>query len=542
MKKKAFTLTELLVVVVIIGVLSAVVLPKFTKVLQTRKTTEAENIMAAVRNEQEARCMVGRDYVGQNEIGKLASLPKATSKNYTYTLDAQGITATAKDGNYTLQIPSYTDGRICCSGAGCDGLNKDYPKCDSFTPEQATCEVPIPCTGEDCGENQEQEPECSVPSQTTETKTETCGCNGAGTKTGTRTFDSESCSWSDWAWTECTEKETECSCTEGKERQGGTCNTCGHVVERCESGSWVSKGCSVQHPLECEACPEGISCGSAPSLVQSCGCDGIQSRIAVCTCSEEMVKEYEEAQAQAAAEAAGRVVPDCRVGDEECQNNQSTQTDELDEPRTLFRGTWKMTTWGECNETPDASCENICDGVAKKDRVCTPGESRQSPTKCTSLLIFPDAGATVTNTEWESAATEGDTNLGTVHNYEHTPRITYPTEEHCTKYCEWDRICPAEIKIVDGTSGVGLEHTEVMNPHGDIAHVDTANFDTTIYFTFANKNWLSMYMPDGSILNIKDAMAGACESATFSVGDSDENGDREWEFKLDGCNTSAIQY
>ncbi len=38
MKNKAFTLTELLVVVVIIGTLSAVVLPKFTKVIETRRT------------------------------------------------------------------------------------------------------------------------------------------------------------------------------------------------------------------------------------------------------------------------------------------------------------------------------------------------------------------------------------------------------------------------------------------------------------------------------------------------------------------------
>ena len=80
MRKKAFTLTELLVVVVIIGVLSAVVLPKFTKMLDTRKATEAESVMRAVRNEQEARCTLDKDYTGV--ATKLASLPKS-SKMYT---------------------------------------------------------------------------------------------------------------------------------------------------------------------------------------------------------------------------------------------------------------------------------------------------------------------------------------------------------------------------------------------------------------------------------------------------------------------------
>ena len=144
MKKKAFTLTELLVVVVIIGVLSAVVLPKFTKMLDTRKATEAESVMRAVRNEQEARCTLDKNYTGV--ATKLASLPKS-SKHLTYSLDEKGITATGS--KYTLSIPSYTDGRICCDdtcegcAAKCNDLNKDYPKCSELKDlQQAQCSVP----------------------------------------------------------------------------------------------------------------------------------------------------------------------------------------------------------------------------------------------------------------------------------------------------------------------------------------------------------------------------------------------------------------
>ncbi|MBP5430629.1 MAG: prepilin-type N-terminal cleavage/methylation domain-containing protein [Elusimicrobiaceae bacterium] len=169
MKKKAFTLTELLVAVVIIGVLSAIVLPKFTKVLETRKTGEAEEMMAAVRTEQEARCMLDKPYF--TDKNQLASKPKNEGSNFSYTLTNGGITATSLSGNYELRIPSYADGRICCSGSGCDKLDKDYPKCtdlqakSDYTPANEECvpqgvtPPPPPCTlqeySEECPEGSE---------------------------------------------------------------------------------------------------------------------------------------------------------------------------------------------------------------------------------------------------------------------------------------------------------------------------------------------------------------------------------------------------
>ena len=130
MKKKAFTLTELLVVVVIIGVLAAVVLPRFTKVLEARRTTEAEDIMRAVRTEQEARCMLDKNYTAQKK--DLASFPVNEGNNYTYAFNAVGMEAESKNKNYTLKMKSYADGGICCEGADCNSLGKNYPSCDSY--------------------------------------------------------------------------------------------------------------------------------------------------------------------------------------------------------------------------------------------------------------------------------------------------------------------------------------------------------------------------------------------------------------------------
>ncbi|MDO5764810.1 MAG: hypothetical protein Q4P84_03790, partial [Elusimicrobiales bacterium] len=66
-----------------------------------------------------------------------------------------------------LQMPSYADGRICCDGADCEKLNKNYPSCTGFTyePSPDSCagtvtepSAPTPCevdpTSCECNPNQ----------------------------------------------------------------------------------------------------------------------------------------------------------------------------------------------------------------------------------------------------------------------------------------------------------------------------------------------------------------------------------------------------
>lgn len=170
-KKRAFTLTEMLVIVVVLGVLAAISFPKFSKMLETRKTTEAEGVMRAVRLEQERRCSLDKGYL--TDFGKLPDLVAGAPANgnhydsahYRYTLANTGGMNASSSGSlrYELQMPSYADGRVCCEGADCTKLNKDYPTCTELQNRPDYVEAFADCVGEGIGGETPDPGTCTTP-------------------------------------------------------------------------------------------------------------------------------------------------------------------------------------------------------------------------------------------------------------------------------------------------------------------------------------------------------------------------------------------
>ncbi|MBR2082305.1 MAG: hypothetical protein IJ876_04770, partial [Elusimicrobiaceae bacterium] len=158
----------------------------------------------------------------------------------------------AKSGKYTLEMPSYADGRICCrdieTGA-CNNLNKNYPLCSDLVD---TSKTPDYVAGnEDCGIEIEKEKETATEPEEEECvsgTTEERSCSNNCGETGTQKNQCIGGKWQGWGACSVSDK-TSCGgdeeeCVDGQQKlhtPSTDCwEGCGEVYDVCVNGKWTT--------------------------------------------------------------------------------------------------------------------------------------------------------------------------------------------------------------------------------------------------------------------------------------------------------------
>ncbi len=131
--KTGFTLIELLIVVLIIGMLSAIALPGYRKAVERSRVSDALTTMGAVAKSEHAWYLEHSNYTDDfanldidltDADGEKADGESFDSINYTFTLQENNIKAERNNGEYTL-YKMYEDNNIYC-------LPSDNHICEQF--------------------------------------------------------------------------------------------------------------------------------------------------------------------------------------------------------------------------------------------------------------------------------------------------------------------------------------------------------------------------------------------------------------------------
>ncbi|WP_373543306.1 type IV pilin-like G/H family protein [Chamaesiphon sp.] len=142
--EKGFTLVELLVVIIIIGILAAIALPNFLSQGAKAKQTEAKQNIGLVNRVQTAYRSENSAFATTFDVlatGTMSGGASFTSTSYTYTLAAGQDTTTLIAGTADTALKTYSGGTVRFINESSASVIASVV-CEALTPGSGTSTAP----------------------------------------------------------------------------------------------------------------------------------------------------------------------------------------------------------------------------------------------------------------------------------------------------------------------------------------------------------------------------------------------------------------
>jgi type IV pilus assembly protein PilE len=114
-----FTLIELMVVLVIVGILTGIALPSYSKYVTRSKRSAAQTLMYDIGTREEQYMLANRSYADKTTLESNGfSLPADVAQNYSYDITLSTTAAPGYTITFTAIAKQASDGNLSLTNTG----------------------------------------------------------------------------------------------------------------------------------------------------------------------------------------------------------------------------------------------------------------------------------------------------------------------------------------------------------------------------------------------------------------------------------------
>ncbi len=116
--QKGFTLIEMLIAVVIVGILAAIALPSYQQQVIRANRSAAQSQMMEIANREQQYLLANRSYASKTILAVSYTLPSEVSSKYTYGITVGSAAAPSYVITFTPTGTQTSDGVLTLSSEG----------------------------------------------------------------------------------------------------------------------------------------------------------------------------------------------------------------------------------------------------------------------------------------------------------------------------------------------------------------------------------------------------------------------------------------